>query len=246
MKAVILGAGYAVRLMPLTTNCAKPLLPLGGKPIIERIIEKIQKIKDIDKIYIVSNHKFYKNYKEWLNGYKKRNSYARQIKVLDDGSVSNDDKLGAIGDIQFAIDKAKIKDDILIIAGDNIFEFDLKKFVKFHKEKGIILALKFIKDKSKLHKFGIIQTDTNNRIINFEEKPKNPKSNLIATCCYMFPKETIRFYKEYLEAKKTKDAPGYYIQWLSKRQPVYGFIFKKSWHDIGDLESYKKADELYS
>lgn len=242
MKAIILAAGYAVRLYPLTRNTPKPLLPVNKKPIIEYIVEKIKTIKDIDKILIVTNGKFYKHFKDWRAKQKTKNI---KIKIINDKTTSEDDRLGAIGDINFVLKKEKINDDVLIIAGDNLFDFDLKKFHAFFNEKDAVMALRKVNDKMLLPKYGVAKINKNKRIILFEEKSPKPKSNLAATGCYIYSKKTIKHFKHYLKNKMNKDAPGHFVAWLVRQMPVHGFVFKENWFDIGDLESYKKADKIY-
>lgn len=241
MKAIILAAGYAVRLYPLTLNTPKPLLPLGKKPIINYIIGKIRKIKDIDEILIVTNDKFYEKFIQWLKKYKLKN-----IRIINDGTKSDEDKLGAIGDIDFVLKKEKIKEDVLIFAGDNIFEFDILKYYEFFKQKKNIVALKFVKNKKLLPHYGIVKINKSRKIIEFQEKPEKPKSNLASASCYMYSKEVIKIFDEYLKNKHHKDAPGNFIAWLHKKIPVYGFVFRERWFDIGNLQNYKKADRIYS
>lgn len=241
MKAIILAAGYAVRLYPLTLNTPKPLLTLNKKPIINYIIQKIRKIKNVEEILIVTNDKFYKTFTLWLKKHKFKN-----IKIINDGTKSDADKLGAIGDIDFVLRKEKINEEVLIFAGDNIFEFDILKYYNFFKEKKNIVALKYVKNKKMLPHYGIVKIDKSDKIIDFQEKPKKPNSNLASASCYMYSKETIKFFDVYLKDKNHKDAPGNFIAWLHKRIPVYGFVFRERWFDIGDLESYQKANKIYS
>ncbi|MFH1453088.1 MAG: nucleotidyltransferase family protein [Armatimonadota bacterium] len=243
MKAIILAAGYAVRLRPLTLNKPKPLLPINKKPIVDYIMKHIKKIKEIDEVLIVTNDKFSKNFNFWK---KKIKAASPKITVINDGTKSDADKLGAIGDIRYTLNKGKVKDDVLIIAGDNIFEFDMKKFFDFFKSKKNIVALKYVKNKKLLPHYGIVKVDKNKRMTSFEEKPQKPKSNLASICCYFFEKGTLKYVDKYLKNKLNKDAPGNFIAWLHKQIPVYGFIFKEGWFDIGDMGSYKRADRLYA
>lgn len=245
MKLLILAAGYAVRLQPLTSNTPKPLLPIGGKPMMDRIIDKTASIEDIDTIHIVSNHKFFQNFVEW----KKLRKDASKIFLADDGTLTNDTRLGAIRDMELAVRKGSIDDDLLVIAGDNLFDLDLKVFLKFARSHsdGVSVALYDVGSLEAAKKFGVVHIDGKGLVTDFEEKPQAPKSTLISTGIYFFPRENVPDLREYVNLEGAKlDAPGYYIKWLSIKNKVYGFPFSEKWYDIGDLKSYKAADEEYT
>ena len=253
MKALILGAGYGIRLYPLTANTPKPLLEVAGKPVIEWSLDWLLPNKEIEQVIIISNHLFYDNYQKWL---KEKISirgtpcyrWGKKISIFDDKTVSINDKLGAIGDIQFVINKARIKDDLLVVAGDNIFEVDFTDFIKYFKKHGTTIGLKDLSgvDKSILGQYGMVTLDENNRVIDFEEKSPYPKSTLVATCLYIFPRETVKLISEYLKSGLNPDAPGFYLQWLHKKENIYGYILKDCWFDIGDIDSYEKASNYYA
>lgn len=245
MKALILAAGYAVRLQPLTLNTPKPLLAVGGKKIIDRIIDKILNLEDLDDITVVTNRKFHQNFVEWLKmcGYKKK------ISLVEDGTLTNEARLGAIRDMELAIKKRSIDEGLLVIAGDNLFEMDIKAFMDFalSKKDGVSVALYDVGSLEAAKRYGVVSIDKTGRVIEFEEKPSSPKSTLASTGIYYFPKEYVSGISGYLKTEGTKnDAPGYYIKWLSMNDKVYGFSFSQKWYDIGDIESYKKADEEYT
>lgn len=243
MKGLILGAGYGVRLYPLTKNLPKPLLSIAGKPVIEWTLEKLSFIKELKEIYIVVNQHFYTSYIRWLTDYKS----AQKIKIINDGSTSPDDRLGAIRDIQFVIEQEKIKDDLLIIAGDNLFDISLTALINFYKKHGAVIALKNLKGlKQKiLSQYGIATLDKTMRVIDFEEKPPVFKGTLAGLCLYIFPEKEKGLIKQYLNSGFNPDAPGYYIQWCYKRIKLYGHVIKGEWFDIGDIESYNKAQDYY-
>lgn len=253
MKALILGAGYGVRLYPLTANTPKPLLEVAGKPVIEWSLDWLLPNKEIEEVIIVSNHRFYDNYQKWL---KEKMSirgtpchqWGKKISIYDDKTVSIDDKLGAIGDIQFIINKANIKDDLLVVAGDNIFEVDLANFIKHFKKHGSTIGLKDFSNvnKSIIGQYGVVTLDENNRVIDFEEKSPYPKSTLVAICLYIFSRESLKLISEYLKSGLNPDAPGFYLQWLHKKENLYGYILKGCWFDIGDIDSYENASNYYS
>jgi glucose-1-phosphate thymidylyltransferase len=247
MKGLILGAGYGVRLYPLTKNTPKPLLPIAGRPVIEWTLDHLMAIPELDEIYVVVNQQFYENYQRWLNNYQKT-GHKKKIILCNDGTTSNDNRLGAVGDIQLVIKQQNIHDDLLIIAGDNLFDFNLKEFVKFQKTHGSVIGLKNMigLDKTLISQYSVVTLDEKKQqVINFEEKPPLPQSTLIAICLYIFAAKELGALEEYIEQGFNKDAPGYYIQWLYKKITLYGYALKGSWFDIGDIDSYKKADDYY-
>lgn len=241
MKAIILCAGYATRLYPLTLDRPKPLLPLADKPMLDYIFERVNKIDELDTVYIVTNQKFYEKFKEWANT-KKSN---KKIVVINDGTLTNETRLGAIGDMKFVIDSEKIDDDLLVIAGDNIFFFDLNDFISFSKRHGTSVVAKFVENIDLMKKYSQLELDENNRIISFEEKPQNPKTNLAAICIYYFPKEKLKLIDRYLSEGNPPDPPGKYIEWLVKHENVYGFVYEGKWYDIGDKSQYEAADKEF-
>lgn len=244
IKALILAAGYAVRLYPLTQNTPKPLLEIKGKPIIGHILDKLKSIKDITEVYIITNHRFYDQFRVWLNHY----SFPKNIKLIDDGTISNEDRLGAVGDINFVLKEEDIQEDILVLAGDNLFGFSLQKFIDFFqrgKNKNSVLALHDLQDKEKIKgKLGAAVLEKT-KIIHFEEKPLQPKSTLAATACYLFARDDLPFVEKSLQLGKV-DNPGELIKYLVKESEVHGFVFTEPWLDVGTFESLKQAEQLYS
>ncbi len=242
MKVLLLAAGYATRLYPLTLNTPKPLLPVAGKTVMGYIFDLIEPLKEVDEVFIVTNEKFFRNFEDW----KKTFTSSKKITVVDDGTTSNETRLGATGDIEFVIEKKDIKDDLLVLAGDNLFKADLSIFTKFcaSKRPSVTIGLYDIKDLILASKYGIVSVDKNNKIIDFKEKPASPPSTLAAMCLYFFPKERLDIMKSYLGMDNAKDAPGYFLEWLYKRESVFGYVFKdKKWFDIGDKESLEEADK---
>jgi glucose-1-phosphate thymidylyltransferase len=235
MKAIILAAGYATRLHPLTENKAKPLLEVKGKPIIEYLVEKMEHCSEIDEIYVVTNEKFYEDFCAW----QKRRKYKRRIHIINDKTKENGTRLGAIGDIDFVIQEQHVYDDFLVVAGDNLFSFALSDFIAFYKKyEATIVALYDTKDKKRIAgRFGCIQLDKINRVIGFEEKPEQPKTTLAATACYLFPQEDLHFIREALEEKHF-DRSGDLIKFIAEKKPVYGYQFSGYWFDVGTHEEY--------
>lgn len=241
MKALILAGGYATRLYPLTLNKAKPLLPVAGRPIIEHIIEGLEGIAEIDCIYVVTNNKFYNDFVSW----EKNAKFSKDIIIINDKTISDDDKLGAVGDIELVLRETNLNDDLIVVAGDNLFSFPLKDFAAFFRKKGLALAAYRYPNKEELHHYGILELDKNDRAISFEEKPQQPRSDLVAVCLYAFPKDRLNLIHDYIQEGNNRDAPGYYLQWLVAKENVSAFVFTAPWHDIGTPEAYQRAQESF-
>ncbi|MDD4953508.1 MAG: nucleotidyltransferase family protein [Candidatus Omnitrophica bacterium] len=236
MKAIILAAGYATRLYPLTKEFPKPLLELNKRPIIDYILEDLEEISRIKQIIVVTNSKFISHFRRWA----KARRFKKPLKLVDDQTKDLKDRLGAIGDMEFAISSERINDDILVIGGDNFFDSRLKGFVSFCGNNPVIGAYD-VKSREKARHYGVIKLNRRRRVVDFQEKPANPKSTRIAMCLYYFPKRRLGLVKEYLGARHKRDATGLYIDWLRKRVPVYGFVFGGRWYDIGDHRFYNEA-----
>lgn len=245
MKALILAAGYGTRLYPLTLNKPKPLLDVAGKPMLNYIINKINDIPEIDLIYVVTNEKFTRSFQEWSRNLNNET----QIKVINDGTESNEARLGAIGDIYFVLEKEKLVDDLLVIGGDNLFEERIVEFIKFAKKKSpaACIGLYNLKDQNLAAQYGIVAVNKNNRVNDFLEKPKYPPSTLASMCVYYFPRQSLNSFSQYCNDPNCKeDNSGEYIKWLSKKMEVFGFIFKEPWYDIGSKDSYEEVNRVYS
>jgi len=244
MKALILAAGYATRLYPLTKEYPKPLLHVGGRPLIDYIIEKINKLKEIDEIIVVTNSKFIGKFRQWAKAPVSR----KPISLVDDLTKNYCHRRGAIGDMHFAVEKKHLCDDLLVVGGDNLFDGDLKELVAFAKKNKphTVIGVYDIKKKNLTSKYGVIKLGKKNRIIDFKEKPKTSSSTLVAMCLYYFPKEKLGLIKEYFEGRTNKhDATGFYIDWLRKKAPIYGYIYSGRWYDIGDVKFYNRAKKTF-
>lgn len=245
MKAIVLVAGYASRLYPLTLNTPKALLTLNGVTLLDFLVDKVHEIDDIDELILVSNHKFYNNFLEWKESYNGR----LKITVLNDGTTTNETRLGAIGDIQFAIDQLNIDDEIMVLVSDNYFTYKLKDFYDFYKEKNAdcVVATEF-EDLEYLAKgFAVLKLDENDRIISSVEKPGGiPDSNIGAYASYIYTKDSVRMIKQYLDEGNNKDAPGNYPTWLCTRKPVYAYKFQGECYDIGTIEVYNKLNKMFA
>ncbi len=244
MDCLILAAGYATRLYPLTKDRPKPLLPVGGVPILERIVESVLPVPELRRILVVTNHRFADPFVKWQEDFRARRPSTVPIEILDDGTTSNDDRLGAIGDIDFTIRKAGVDDDLMVIAGDNILDFNIGDFAQFARSRGSAACLKELESIELVSLYSVVQLDAEGRITAFEEKPKEPKSRLISIGLYYYAKRHVPLFQKYLGEGNRKDQPGYYLQWLHKQIDLYGFLGQGTWFDIGDLESYRKADRM--
>ena len=240
MKAIILAAGYAKRLYPLTLNKPKPLLLVGGQPILNHLLSKIEDVEEIDEIYIVTNAKFYDQFCDWA-----KNEGNESCVILNDGTLENDRRLGAIGDIQFVIRSKKISDDLLILAGDNLFEFDLSDFINSFKKKGTSVGCYQLGNLKLANQYGVLELDKNGKILKFWEKPVHPPSALISTGVYGYTLSDLNQMSRYLDEGGNADAPGHFLEWLSQHKDIYGFVIDGRWFDIGDLESYHQANAIY-
>ena len=246
MDALILGAGYATRLYPLTKDRPKPLLPVAGVPILERICGQLGEAGTFETIHVVTNHRFAGNYEQWLRDYRSRRRPPCEVKIHDDRTTTPENRLGAIGDIQFVLETAPIGSDLLVIAGDNLIGGSLSPFLATAAARGTSVGLKDLRSKRIVSLYGVVETGADGKILGFEEKPAEPRSTLIAIGLYYFPTSTLPLIRQYLDLGHSKDAPGYYLQWLHRQTPVFGHVLDGEWYDIGDLESYRAADETMS
>ena len=240
MKAIFLCAGYATRLYPLTQNQPKPLLPVGGKPILDYLLEKVGKIQSIDKVFLVTNDKFYPHFRRWASGKARR----EKIEVVNDGTRTNETRLGAIGDLRWVIQKFNLREDLGVFAGDNLLLSDLRDFLAFAQSHRphTSLGITDVQREELAGRYGIVQLERDGRIRQFFEKPKVPPSTLASTGIYWFAKESLDFLDRYITEGHNADRPGDYIQWLVEVDRVYAYPFEGEWFDIGDLESYREAD----
>lgn len=243
MKCLILAAGYATRLYPLTKETPKPLLEVAGKSILERLLDKISVIDTIDHVYVVTNSRFARSFQGWVGSYE----YSKPLTVIDDSTTSNDNRLGAIGDIQYVLDQTKLADDLMVLAGDNLFDFDLLDFEQFFQTKNAdVITAYQISDLNLQRRVGIIELDSSAKVLSFEEKPQEPKSPWGVPALYIYKQETLPLIKQYLAEGNNPDAPGHFIPWLIKHKPTYAFQFSGQWHDIGTLESYEEAQVVFA
>lgn len=240
MICLILAAGYATRLYPLTENFPKPLLKVGEKTILDHLTDDINAGGGVSEFVVISNHKFAQHFEDWA----KTKSY--KITVVDDGTSTNETRLGAVRDIKFAIDKLSLDDDMLIIAGDNVLDFSLNKFVNYAMLKDASCVMRYFEpEASKLRKSGVLEIDCVDLVLGMQEKPEEPKSNWCCPPFYFYKKDDISRIDEAIADGCGVDAPGSLVSWMCKKSSVYAFEMPGSRYDIGNLESYEWVQKTY-
>jgi glucose-1-phosphate thymidylyltransferase len=237
VDGLILAAGYATRLQPLTDDLPKHLLPVGGRPMLDWVLAKLVEA-EIEDVHLVTNARFAPLFERWAEG--------KAVVVHDDGTTTNGDRLGAIGDIRFVQERAHLDDDLLVIAGDNLFDYSLADFVAFwrSREGASALAVHDVGKVELARQYGVVDLDANDRIVGFVEKPEDPPSTLAATATYLYTREHAALVSTYLAEGNAPDQPGNYVAWLHRRVPVYAYRFAGGWYDIGDAGQLLEADNL--
>ncbi len=240
MKCLFLAAGYATRLYPLTENFPKPLLKVGSKNILEHLLDDLAAAKEIDQFYVVTNAKYAPVFREWAT------TRPEKIDVVDDGTSTNETRLGAVRDIIFALETRQIDDDLFVLAGDNLLDFSLIDFLNYAKGKGASCGMRYYEpDLAKLRKAGVAEIDADDRIVAMTEKPQEPKSHWCTPPFYFYRREDLSLVKASVDAGCGVDAPGSLLAWLAAQVPVYAYPMPGARHDIGDLASYEKAQKLF-
>jgi glucose-1-phosphate thymidylyltransferase len=239
VKAVILAAGYATRLYPLTLDKPKHLLEVGGRPILDLLLDRLP-LEEVDRVYVVTNAKFAPRFREWAE------SHPAGIEVIDDGTTSEDDRLGAIGDLQLAISTG-IDDDLLVAAGDSLFSERLDGFVRFARERGApTIAAYDVGDLEEIRRLSALEVDEGSRVVSFQEKPDRPTSTLAGIALYFLPRSTLPLVAEYLDEGNNPDQPGRLLEWLQGRMDVYAWPVPGRWFDIGTPETLAEAEQAFS
>ena len=236
VKAVILAAGYGTRLRPLTDDRPKQLLPLAGRPMLDWVVDRIRELDEVDAIHLVTNSRFASDFAAWAQPH--------DVAVHDDGTVSNEDRLGAVGDLRLVIERAGL-DDELLVQGDDLFEFSLPAYAAWWRSKPQPSAAAPLYDLGDLElatHYGIAATDDEERIVRVVEKPSDPPSTLAATLTYLIPAEHVRLVPRYLEEGQNPDNAGSFLAWLATRETVYGYRFDGHWYDIGNHAQLLDAD----
>ena len=240
MKCLILAAGYATRLYPLTENFPKPLLKVGDKTILDWLVDDIDTLGEVDEYVVISNHKFAEHFTDWAK------TKAQKITVVDDLTSTNETRLGAVCDIQFAIDALALDDDMLVIAGDNVLDFSLTRFISYAKEKGASAIMRYYEPETKkLLKSGVVTVLEDDRVIKMTEKSPTPETNWCTPPFYFYSREAARLVKRGIDEGCGTDAPGSFIAWLCEKLPVYAMEMPGRRYDIGNLESYEAVKKEY-
>jgi glucose-1-phosphate thymidylyltransferase len=236
VKAIVLAAGYATRLRPLTETHAKELLPVAGRPMIDWILDRVREVRDVEEVHVVTNRFKAPMFAGWAAG--------ADVTLHDDGTTSNEDRLGAIGDIQFVVDEAGIDDDLLVIAGDNLFDYSLDDYVSWWRGKGeaSAVALHDVGDPELVKLYSAVDVDADGRLLSFVEKPTDPRTTLCATATYLFHRAHVPLVRRYLDEGNVPDQPGNLVGWLHTRVPFYGYAFPGGWYDVGNAEQLLEAD----
>ncbi len=246
MKVIILAAGYATRLHPLTLAQPKPLLPVAGKPMIEYVLDNLAPIGGLDRIYVVTNSKFARHFQEWADLYRATKAKL-DFTIVNDGSTDDANKLGAIGDLRLVLTRQHVDDDIIVVAGDNLFSEKLTDYGRVCREKkNPVLAVYDVGDLEQIKKYNAITIAADGRITFFEEKPKNPTSTLTGIALYYYPKSTLPLIEQYVAEGNNPDQPGRLVQWLYPRLPVYTWKVPGLWFDIGSKESLEEANRIFA
>lgn len=246
MKVLILAAGYATRLYPLTLTQPKPLLPVAGRPMIEYVIDNLAPIAGIDRVYVVTNAKFAGHFTKWSEAYRASKSKL-PFTIVNDASTDDSNKLGAIGDIHLVLTREKIQDDLIVVAGDNLFSQSLEDFGRHcRKMNAPVLAVYDVGSLEEIKKYNSITLDGDGKITFFEEKPKQPTSTLTGIALYYYPKATLPLIQQYVAEGNNPDQPGRLVQWLYTRTPVYTWRVPGIWFDIGSKESLEQANKIFA
>ena len=244
MKVIILAAGYATRLYPLTLNRPKPLLPVAGKPMMEYVLDNLAPVGGIDRVFVVTNAKFADQFQQWADGYR---GAPLNFTIVNDGSTDDANKLGAIGDIHHVLQTQQVDDDLIVVAGDNLFSQTLGDFGRVCREKRApVLALYDVGDLEQIKKYNAITLDADGRIRFFEEKPKNPTGTLTGIALYHYPRHTLPLIRQYIAEGNNPDQPGRLVQWLYPRTPFYTWIVPGLWFDIGSKETLEEANKIFA
>ena len=246
MKVIILAAGYATRLYPLTLTRAKPLLSVAGKPMIDFVLDNLAPMGGIDRVYIVTNNRFADQFQKWADDYRATKAKL-DFTIVNDGSTDDTNKLGAIGDLNLVIQREQIDDDLVVVAGDNLFSEKLTGFGDFCRQKQEpVLAVYDVGSLEDIKKYNAITFDAAGRITFFEEKPKQPTSTVTGIALYYYPKKTLPLIQQYIAEGNNPDQPGRLVQWLYPRTPVYVWNVPGLWYDIGSKETLEEANRIFA
>lgn len=246
MKALILAAGYATRLHPLTLTQPKPLLHVAGKPMVEYVLDHLAPIPDIDHTILVSNSRFILPFQRWAADYQRRFP-SRPLSVIEDGSTHESNRLGAIGDLHLALDRASIDDDLIVVAGDNLFSQSLAAFGDFCRSRNTpVVGIYDVGSLDLARRYNNLELDNANRVLRFEEKPDHPASTLVGIALYFYPRNTLPLIRQYIAEGNNPDQPGRLVQWMCPRTPFYAWQVPGLWYDIGSKETLEEANRIFA
>jgi glucose-1-phosphate thymidylyltransferase len=244
MKSIVLAAGYATRLYPLTLNRPKPLLSVAGKPMLDHVLAALAPLREINHAYIVTNARFADQFEEWARTHGRYAPFP--CTIVNDGSTDDTNKLGAIGDIHFVLQTRALDEDLVIVAGDNLFSEPLAGFGDYCRQRNApVLGIYDVGDLEQIKKYNAISTDTDGRIIFFEEKPARPQSTLTGIALYFYPRHTLPLIRQYVAEGNNPDQPGRLVQWMYRRTPFYTWRVPGLWFDIGSRETLEEADRIF-
>ncbi|MBT3938069.1 MAG: nucleotidyltransferase family protein, partial [Candidatus Marinimicrobia bacterium] len=242
--AIILCAGYGTRMYPLTKNTPKPLLQVGGRAVLDYLMEELNNLLELQEIFIISNDKFYTHFLEWKSNIKSNN---RRIHILNDGSKSNEDRLGAAGDLHFAFQNSVDFSDAIVVGGDNIFLFPLKPiWDQFINQNNHMIMAIHDKNIERLQRTGVLELDASNHVIRLHEKPENPPSQFFSPPLYLLKGSSKNQMADYMNNQHAMDASGHFVDYLCQKETVQAIKSEEGRLDIGNMESYQKANELYN
>ncbi|MFB6108730.1 MAG: sugar phosphate nucleotidyltransferase [Haloplanus sp.] len=240
MKAIVLAGGYATRLWPITKHRPKMFLPVGESTVIDTIFSDLEADDRISEVFVSTNERFAEEFESYL-----ADSDFEKPTLSVEETTEEDEKFGVVGALAQLIDREGVEEDLVVVAGDNLISFDVAEFVDFFETKGTpTIAAYDVGSKELARSYGLVDLD-GDRVVDFQEKPDDPKTTLVSIACYAFPAETLPLFEEYLAAGENPDEPGWFIQWLQSRQSVHAFTFDGAWFDIGTPESYLDAVAWY-
>ncbi|MDE1846316.1 MAG: nucleotidyltransferase family protein [Candidatus Micrarchaeota archaeon] len=245
MDVILLCGGFGKRMEPIGLFIPKALLPIKGRPLLDHIIEDLGNYKEVERIIISTNKKFIDQFEYYVNS-KREGGFGKKLELIIEHTSHDGEKLGAIRGVEYVLEKAGVKNDFMIIAGDNYYEFDLKEIIAhFEKTGKATICLHDVKSIEEAKRFGVVEL-RGERMIGFEEKPENPKSTLISTVIYALPKESVEMFRKYISEKNNPDALGHFVKWYMQKEETHGIVCKGNWFDIGTFETYKRVFEMTS
>lgn len=242
MKVLALAGGYGTRLYPLITDTPKALLDIQGQPLLNHTLKRLRDLDSLNEVLVVSNNKFYGHFCQWAE----QLDYPHPVTIVNDQTNTPEERLGSIGDIRYALEDKNVDDDVLIVGGDNLFDYNVDEYLAFAKKKNTVtIGLYDIHSLEEAKQFGVVAIGKDRKVISFEEKPAEPQSTLIAMCFYYLPRQTLKMVSRYIDETGQSDKAGNYIKWLVGQTDVYGFEFSGAWYDIGSLEAYHDAQKNF-